>query len=126
MEKMTSERDTIENRTFEEIARGDKASLTRTLTRDDIDLFAVVSGDINPTHVDMDFATAAGWDEVSGHSMWTGTLISALLGTELPGPGTQYVSQSLHFRRPIKLGDTLTVRITVAGKQESLRRIELD
>ena len=121
-----SERDTIENLTFDEIAVGDEASSTRTLSRDDVDLFAIVSGDINPTHVDPEFATAAGWGDVSGHSMWAGTLISALLGTELPGPGTQYVSQSLDFLQPIKLGDTLSTQITVVDKQEYEQRVTLD
>jgi acyl dehydratase len=84
---MPDSSETIENKTFEEITIGDRASLSRTLTRDDIDLFAVVSGDINPSHVDESFAGAAG---PVAHSMWTGSLLSAVLGNELPGPGTVY------------------------------------
>ncbi len=119
-------KDKIENRTFDEIEIGERARLTKELTRDDIDLFATTTGDINPTHVDQDFATAAGWSDVTGHRMWTGSLISAVLGTELPGPGTQYRSQSLHFHGAVHLGDTVTAQVTVADKESKDRLVTLD
>ena len=88
---------TLENRTFDEIAIGDSAGVTKTLTRDDIALFAAVSGDVNPIHLDERLAEASPLRRVVGHSLWGGGLISALLGARLPGPGTVYVAQDLHF-----------------------------
>ena len=108
----------IENRTFDEIKLGDTASLVRTLTHKDIELFAVMSGDINPTHLDDAFAKSDMFHKVVAHGMWSGALISTVLGTQLPGPGTIYVDQSLHFREPIGLGDTITVTVKVRDKIE--------
>jgi acyl dehydratase len=85
----------IENRTFDEIKVGDSASLTRTLTKRDIELFAVMSGDINPAHMDEEFAKSDMFHKVIAHGMWGGALISTVLGTQLPGPGTIYLGQSL-------------------------------
>jgi phosphotransacetylase/acyl dehydratase len=110
--------DYIENRTFDEINVGDSATLVRTLTDHDIKLFAVMSGDINPAHVDPDYATNSRFHEVIGHGMWSGALISTVLGTEFPGPGTIYLGQSLRFRRPVKIGDTVTIKVTVKEKDE--------
>ena len=108
---------TIENKTFDEIQVGDSATLTRTLTREDTEMFAVISGDYNPTHLDDSWATKLlKSQKVSGHGMWGGSLISALLGNELPGPGTIYRSQNLNFHRAVELGDTLTLTITVKEK----------
>jgi phosphate acetyltransferase len=108
----------IENRTFDEIQVGDFAQLVRTLRPEDIHLFAVMSGDVNPTHVDPEFARSSQFREVVGHSMWGSTLISTVLGTEFPGPGTVYVSQGLNFWRPITIGDTLTITVTCREKFE--------
>jgi len=107
----------IENRTFEEIELGETASLTRTLTEQDIQLFALVSGDVNPAHLDADYASTDLFRRVIAHGMWGGGLISAVLGTELPGPGTIYVSQSLRFARPVSLGDTIRASVTVTEKR---------
>ncbi|THH36895.1 bifunctional enoyl-CoA hydratase/phosphate acetyltransferase [Aliishimia ponticola] len=106
----------IENKTFDEITIGDTAELTRTLTHQDIELFAVMSGDVNPAHVDAEFAKTDIFHKVIAHGMWGGALISAVLGTELPGPGTIYLNQNLSFRRPVGLGDTVTIRVTVTDK----------
>ena len=106
----------IENRTFDEIAVGDSAELSRTLRPDDIHLFAVLSGDLNPTHIDPEYARSGQFREIVGHSMWGGALFSAVLGTQFPGPGTVYVRQDLRFHRPIVIGDTLTARVTVREK----------
>ena len=116
----------IENRTFDELALGDTASLVRTLTHKDIEVFAIMSGDINPAHVDEDFAKSDMFHHVVAHGMWGGALFSTVLGTELPGPGTIYVDQSLHFRRPVALGDTITVTVKVARKIEETHRVFLD
>jgi phosphotransacetylase/acyl dehydratase len=107
----------IENRTFDEINVGDCATLVRTLTEQDIKLFAVMSGDINPAHVDPDYAMSSRFHEVIGHGMWSGALISTVLGTQFPGPGTIYLGQNLRFRRPVKIGDTITIKVTVKEKE---------
>ncbi len=109
--------DMIENITFDEIQIGQSASVTRTLTMQDIQLFGAVSGDFNPTHFDEAYAAQAlKHHKVVGHSMWAGTLISAILGDELPGPGTVYKGQELNFHRAVELGDTITMTITVKEK----------
>lgn len=116
----------IENKTFDEIKVGDSAELTRTLKSQDIELFAVMSGDVNPAHVDEEYAKSDMFHEVIAHGMWGGALISAVLGTELPGPGTIYLNQSLSFRRPVGLGDTVTVRVTVKEKLPDKKRLKID
>ena len=116
----------IENRTFDEMQPGEVASLVRTLTPKDIEVFAAMSGDVNPAHVDAEFAKSDMFHKVVAHGMWSGALISTVLGTQLPGPGTIYVDQSLHFGRPVGLGDTITVTVTVTRKVEATRHVLLD
>ncbi len=116
----------IENRTFAEIRVGDTASLTRTLRAQDISLFAAASGDVNPAHLDRDYAATARFHGVIAHGLWGGSLISAVLGTELPGPGTVYLAQSLRFLRPVRIGDAITARVTVREKHEDRARLIMD
>ena len=116
----------IENRTFDELKIGDSASLVHTLTYKDIQLFAAMSGDVNPAHVDPAFAKDDMFHKVIAHGMWGGALISTVLGTELPGPGAIYLGQSLQFRRPFGLGDTITVAVRVAEKNTEKHRVTLD
>jgi len=118
--------DTIQNRTFDEIAVGDSASLERRLTSSDIKLFAVMSGDVNPAHVDEDYAKSSRFHEIIAHGMWGGSLISTVLGTELPGPGTIYLGQTLRFRRPVRLGDVVKVTVTAREKDPEKHRILFD
>jgi phosphotransacetylase/acyl dehydratase len=113
----------VENRTFDEIAIGDSAHMTRTLTQRDIDLFAAMSGDINRVEIDPDYARTVKFHHVVAHDMWGGSLISAVLGTQLPGPGTIYLSQDLHFHAPVTLGDTIDVIVTAIEKDAARHRI---
>src|SRR5471030_1482866 len=115
----------IENRTFGELEPGDTASLVRTLTYKDIEVFAIMSGDINPTHVDDDFAKSDIFHKVVAHGMWGGTLISTVLGTQLPGPGTILVRQTLEFLAPIAVGDTVTVTVEVRDKELAQQHVHL-
>ncbi|KTC74495.1 bifunctional enoyl-CoA hydratase/phosphate acetyltransferase [Legionella birminghamensis] len=108
----------LESISFDELTIGQQAKLSRQLTPDDIALFAAVSGDINPAHTDPDFAQNDIFHGIVGHGMWTGGLISALLGTALPGPGTIYLGQDLKFKKPVHLGDTITITITVIDKEK--------
>ena len=123
---MTETPDCIENRTFDEIAIGDSASLTRTLTQRDIELFAVMSGDVNPAHVDPAFAKSDIFHKIIAHGMWGGALISTVLGTELPGPGTIYLDQTLKFRAPVAIGDSITISVTAREKDTKRHRVTFD
>jgi len=116
----------IENRIFDELRPGDTASLVRTLTHKDIELFAILSGDVNPAHLDESYAKSDMFHKIVAHSIWGGALISTVLGTELPGPGTVYLDQSLHFHHPVGLGDTITVTVRVTDKTEATHRVVLD
>ena len=115
----------IENKTFDEIEVGDSADLARKLSTKDIELFAVMSGDVNPAHLDVEYAKSDMFHKVIAHGMWGGSLISAVLGTELPGPGTIYLNQSLNFHKPVGLGDMITVRVTVKEKHDKGYRVTL-
>ncbi len=115
----------IENRPFDEISVGDAATASHVLTAEDIDLFAAISGDINPAHMDAEYAGATIFEGVIGHGMWGASLISAVLGTELPGPGAIYLSQTLKFKRPVRLGDRVTAEVRVREKRDG-RRVVLD
>ncbi len=116
----------IENRTFGEIAVGDSATLVRTLRPEDIQMFAIMSGDFNPTHVDPEYARSSDFREVVAHGMWGGALISTVLGTQFPGPGTVYVDQTLNFPRQVRVGDTITVTVTCRRKFEHNHHIVFD
>ena len=116
----------IENKTYDEISIGQVARMARQLTIADIQAFAAVSGDTNPAHLDADYANDTVFHGVIAHGMWSGALISALLGTEFPGPGTIYVNQDLHFIRPVRIGDTLTVTVKVSAKDDAKKRLTLD
>ncbi|SFM31238.1 Phosphotransacetylase [Ectothiorhodospira mobilis] len=126
MDQKVDDRDYIENRTFDEIQVGDTATLERRLTMDDIKLFAIMSGDVNPAHVDEDFAKSSRFQEIIAHGMWGGALISTVLGTELPGPGTIYLGQTLRFKAPVGLGDVLQVSVQVKEKDPKRNRIQFD
>lgn len=116
----------ITNRTFDEMHVGDSANLVRTLAQRDIELFAAVSGDVNPAHLDPEFAKSDMFHGIIAHGMWGAALISTVLGTELPGPGTIYLDQTLQFRHPVRIGDTVTVTLAVAEKFPKNNRINLD
>lgn len=116
----------IENVTYDELTVGQSARLVRTLALSDIQAFAAVSGDYNPTHVDADYAVHTLFHGVVAHGMWGATLISSLLGTQFPGAGTVYLEQTLQFVLPVHVGDTLTVIVTVIGKEDATKRVTLD
>jgi phosphate acetyltransferase len=118
--------DLIVNVTYDELSVGQSARLLRTLTLEDIQAFAAVSGDTNPAHLDPEYANDTMFHGVIAHGMWGGALISALLGTKFPGPGTIYLQQDLHFSRPVRIGDTLAVVATVSAKEDEKKRVELD
>ncbi|MBN9288646.1 MAG: enoyl-CoA hydratase [Gammaproteobacteria bacterium 39-13] len=118
--------DYIENKTFDEIKIGDSAMIKHTFKKEDIELFASVTGDVNPAHVDPEFAKNDMFHKIIAHGMWGGALISSVLGTELPGPGTIYLDQSLKFEYPVSIGDTIIASVTVTGKKPEKHIVELE
>jgi phosphate acetyltransferase len=117
----------ITNRTFDEIELGATATMQRTLTKQDIDIFGLLCGDMNPTHFSDEYAQMLlERRKVVGHSMWGGALISSLLGNDLPGPGTVYLSQAFEFHTAVELGDTLTISVTVKSKNAADGSVTFD
>ena len=116
----------VENVTYDELTIGRSARLLRTLSVADIQAFAAVSGDTNPAHLDAEYANDTLFHGVIAHGMWGGALISALLGTRFPGAGTIYLEQVLHFVKPVRVGDTLAVTVTVLTKDDAKKAVEMD
>jgi 3-hydroxybutyryl-CoA dehydratase len=110
---------------YEEIKVGDDASISRTITEAHIVAFAGLTGDMNPLHVDADYAAKSMFGERIAHGMLVAGLISAVLGTQLPGPNSIYLGQDLKFTAPVKIGDTVTVTVTVTEKRDDKRIIKL-
>ncbi|MEO9191797.1 MAG: MaoC family dehydratase [Acetobacteraceae bacterium] len=110
---------------FEDLAVGQTASLGKTITEADILLFAAVSTDTNPVHINAEAAKASIFGERIAHGMLSAGLISAVLGTRLPGPGTIYMGQTLRFRAPVKIGDTVTATVEVTALDAAKRRATL-
>lgn len=123
---MSQSKQSITNKTFDEIKIGDTASLTRTLTKQDIQLFATVTGDMNPAHLDEAYAKTDIFHQIIGHGMWTASMFSVLLGMQLPGPGTLYLGQSLKFLKPVHLGDKIIASIRVVKKEEKHKHITFE
>lgn len=122
----SSEQRYLANRIYDEIHIGDSASLTRTLMPEDVKLFAILTGDFNPSIVDPKFSESGMFREVIAHGMWSGSLISTVLGTQFPGPGTILVDQSLHFARPVSIGDTITITVTAKQKFDHNQHVIFD
>ena len=122
----TDQAQTVTNKTFDEINVGDTASYARLVTHREVQLFAAVSGDHNPVHLDPSYAEGTQFGECIAHGMLTGAFISAAIAMELPGPGTIYLGQTLKFRAPVTLGDTLTVALEVTEKHPSKPWVTID
>ncbi len=108
---------TVENKTFEEIKIGDSAFFVKVLTKNDIEFFAIITGNANPVHLNEEYADKhMEHHKVIGHGAWVISMISNLLGNRIPGPGTVYVSQDSTFHHRVEVGDTVTFSITVKNK----------
>ena len=110
---------------FEELSVGQKASFAKTITEADILLFAAVSGDTNPVHINAEAAAASMFKERIAHGMLSASLISTVLGTRLPGPGTIYLAQNLKFRAPVTIGATVTATVEVTALDPAKKRATL-
>ena len=110
---------------YEDIKVDDQASLTRTITEAHIVNYAGLTGDWNPVHADAEYAAQSMFGERIAHGMLIAGLISAVLGTQLPGPNSIYLGQDLRFIAPVKIGDTVKVVVTVLEKRDDKRIIKL-
>lgn len=117
---------TITNYTFDELTIGQSVSFTKVVSDEHIQLFAAASGDVNPVHLDDAFAATTQFGKRIAHGMLTGAFISAGLAMQLPGPGTVYLGQSLTFRKPVFIGDVLTVTLTVKEKRTDKPFVTID
>jgi 3-hydroxybutyryl-CoA dehydratase len=111
---------------IEDLKIGMTATLERTVSGDDVTRFAEVTGDTNPLHFDAGFAATTVFGAPIAHGILSAGYISAVIGTRLPGPGTIYLSQALEFRAPVRIGDAVTARITVAAIDHARRRVTLE
>ena len=108
---------------LEDLEVGQTAELRRTVAAADLDAFAAVTGDTNPVHLDEAYAAATPFKGRIAHGMLSAGYISAVLGTRLPGPGAVYVSQSLSFRRPVRIGDEVTAEVKVTAIDAARGRV---
>lgn len=111
---------------FEDLVIGMEASYTRTVTAEDIIQFADVTGDRNPVHLDADYAAQTLFKAPIAHGMLTAGYISTVFGMELPGPGAIYVSQTLNFRGPVRVGDHVVAKVKVMELYPAKRRARFD
>ncbi len=110
---------------LEDLSLGQSAEISHTVTDADIRAFAEVSGDNNPVHLDEDYAAATAFKTRIAHGMLSAGYISAVLGTRLPGPGAIYISQSMNFKRPVRIGDEVITRATVTDINAERARVTL-
>ena len=125
MDDVMTRRGDAEGYFFEDLAVGMSANLGKTVTEADILLFSGVSGDTNPVHLNQVYAEGTRFRGRISHGLLSAGFISAVIGTRLPGPGSIYVSQSLQFKAPVRPGDTVTARVSVAGMMPERNRVVL-
>lgn len=112
-------------KTFDELSVGQSARFSKTISEADIYLYAGISGDFNPAHVNEEYAATTFFKTRIAHGMLTASFISTLVGTILPGPGSIYMSQTLQFLAPVKIGDTVTAIAEVAEIIADKKRVRL-
>ncbi len=111
---------------IEDLAPGMTATFGKTITEADILMFAGVSGDTNPVHLNQEFAVETAFKGRIAHGMLTASLISTVIGTKLPGPGCIYLTQTLRFLQPVRAGDTVTAQVSIRDINVEKRRITMD
>lgn len=108
------------------ISVGQSASFAKTITESDVYTFAGLSGDLNPAHINEEYAKGTRFGGRIAHGMLSAGLISAVIGMQLPGPGTIYMGQTLKFLSPVRIGDTVTATVKVTSIDEQRRRAVLE
>lgn len=111
--------------TFDDLSVGQQATFTKTITDADLSHFVAITGDVNPLHVDQEFAQDTFFGGRIAHGMLSAALFSTLVGMKLPGIGAIYRSQTLEFLKPVRIGDTITAIFEVESIDEAANRIEL-
>jgi len=111
---------------LEDLQAGMSDSFAKTVTEADVILFAGITGDSNPIHINEEFAAQTMFKGRIVHGEFSGGLISAVLGTRLPGPGSIFINQSLRFKAPVRIGETVTATVTVREVNTERRRVILD
>ncbi len=110
---------------LDELEVGMTAEIVRTVTEQQIELFAAASGDDNPVHMDEDYAAQTAFRGRIAHGLLSASFVSAVVGTRLPGPGSLYLGQTLSFHKPVRIGDVVTARVTVASIDQAGARVVL-
>ena len=110
-------------RTMDQLAVGDAAEFAKTVTETDVYLYAGITGDLNPAHINAAYAAQTFFKTRIAHGMLTGGFISTVIGTLLPGPGSIYIRQELNFLAPVRMGDTITARAEVVEKNVEKNRV---
>ncbi|HLI64921.1 MAG TPA: MaoC family dehydratase [Caulobacteraceae bacterium] len=116
----------MRERRLEDLSIGESAERVHAVSEADLAAFAAVSGDANPLHLDEAFAKTTPFKGRIAHGMLAASYVSAILGMDLPGPGSVYVSQSLRFRRPVRIGDEVTARVSVTAIDAERGRVTLE
>jgi len=112
-------------KTMDELKVGDKAEFSKTIAESDVYLYAGITGDLNPAHINEEYASSTFFKTRIVHGMLLGGLISAVLGNKLPGPGTVYIRQEINFLAPVKIGDTVTALVEVMELMDKEKRVRL-
>lgn len=115
----------MKGKTIDQISIGDKAFFQKTITETDVYLYAGITGDINPAHINEEVSKDTMFKGRIAHGMLTAGLVSAVLGVQLPGPGTIYMGQELRFTAPVKFGDTIKAEVEVIERNEEKNRLKL-
>jgi len=111
---------------FDELSVGQTAEMTHVVGEQDLVAFAEVSGDTNPVHLDEAYAATTPFGGRIAHGMLSAAYVSAVLGTKLPGPGAIYLSQQMRFRRPVRIGDEVTAKVTITALEEKRGQVTLE
>ena len=112
-------------KTYDELAVGDSSEFSKTVSETDVYMYAGISGDLNPAHINEAYARGTFFKNRIAHGMLTAGFISAVIGMQLPGPGTIYMGQTLNFLAPVRIGDTVTARVEVIEKIDDKKRVRL-
>lgn len=115
----------LKGKTIDELSVGQTASFTKTISETDVYMFAGITGDFNPAHINETYAQNTAFKTRIAHGMLSASLISNVLGNQLPGPGTIYMQQQINFRAPVTIGDTITATVEIIEVIRDKKRVRL-
>jgi len=111
--------------TYDQLEVGDSSEFSKTVSETDVYMYAGITGDLNPAHINEEYAAGTFFKNRIAHGMLTAGFISAVIGMQLPGPGTIYMGQTLQFLAPVRIGDTVTAKVEVVEKIDEKKRVRL-